>query len=95
MLEKIIEEKVCSYAKRLGALVYKFTSMGKRSVPDRIFFLPGGWSFLIEFKQAGKHPTPSQRVEISRLQQQGVSVYVIDSVESGIAAVDAEILKSY
>lgn len=95
MLEKIIEQKVCDYAKKQGVLVYKFTSMGKRSVPDRLFFLPGGKSFLIEFKRAGKHPTPSQRAEITRLQQQGVVVYVIDSVETGKAAVDAEILETY
>lgn len=94
-LEKTIEQKVCDYAKKHGALCYKFTSMGKRSVPDRLVILPGGLVFFIEFKMAGKQPTPSQRVEITRLQQQGVSVYVIDSIEAGKRAVDAEILKSY
>lgn len=94
-LEKEIEEKVVQYAKKFSILVYKFTSMGKRSVPDRLFILPGGATFFIEFKRRGEQPTASQRVEISKLQQQGATVYVIDNVEAGRAAVDAELMKGY
>lgn len=89
-LEKVIEEKVCSFAKSLGILHYKFTSVGRRSVPDRIFVLPGGNVFFIEFKRAGEHPTPAQRIEIGKLQKQGATVYVIDNVESGKRVVGIE-----
>lgn len=93
-LESYIEEKVCLYAKVNGILVYKFTSMGKRSVPDRLLILPGGAHFYIEFKRRGEHPTSAQRLEISKLQKQGATVYVCDNVEEGKRAVDSEISRS-
>ncbi len=82
-LEKDIEKAVCDYAKSLGILSYKFTSPARRSVPDRIFIMPGGRAFMIEFKRKGAVPTPAQAVEIAKLRKQGFSVHVIDSKESG------------
>lgn len=90
-LEKVIEEKVCSHARSLGCLVYKFTSPSRRSVPDRLFILPGGRVVMIEFKRAGAKPTPSQEVEIEKLWKQGVKVYVIDNVEEGKRLVTLEV----
>lgn len=94
-LEKEIEAKVCQFAKGKGIMHYKFTSPAKRSVPDRLFILPGGASFFIEFKRAGEHPTPSQRVEIGKLQKQGATVYVIDNVEDGKCVINMELLKNF
>ncbi len=94
-LEKDIEQRVCQFAKELGIMHYKFTSPSKMSVPDRLYILPGGRSFFIEFKRLGKHPTPSQRVEISKLQKQGATVYVIDTVEDGKRVVSAELLMNF
>lgn len=83
-LEKVIEKKVCNYAKSLGILVYKFTSPSRRSVPDRLFILPGGKGvFFIEFKRKGCKPTPAQEVEIATIRRQGVKVFVIDNVDAG------------
>lgn len=83
-LEKIIEQKVCDHAKQLGCLVYKFTSPARRSVPDRLFILPGGkGAFFVEFKRKGAVPTDAQQVEISKIRGQGFPVFVIDSVDSG------------
>lgn len=82
-LEKDIEKKVCDYAKSLGILVYKFTSPSRRSVPDRMFILPGGGVFFIEFKRKGCEPTPGQEIEIEKLRKQGALVWVIDEVEKG------------
>lgn len=82
-LEKEIEKKVCDYAKSLGFLCYKFTSPARRSVPDRLFISPKGVVFFIEFKMLGKKPTPSQQVEIEKIRQTGVAVYVIDSIVGG------------
>ncbi len=86
--EKDIEKRVCAFAEAHGILVYKFTSPSRRSVPDRMFILPGGRVFWIEFKRAGCVPTASQEVEIAKMRKQGATVYVVDNVEQGKAVVD-------
>lgn len=82
-LEKVIERKVCEFAKQHGLLVYKFNSEARRSVPDRLFVKPDGHVFFIEFKRAGKKPTEGQEREIARLRAHGVPVFVIDNVDEG------------
>ena len=89
-LEKDIEKRVCDYSKKLGILCYKFTSPSRRSVPDRLFVLPGGKVFWIEFKRAGQKPTPAQYVEIEKIRKQGGKVYVVDNVEWGKSVVGIE-----
>lgn len=83
-LEKDIESKVVSFARSMNVLAYKFTSPAKRSVPDRLFVMPGGRGcFFMELKRRGQKPTPSQQVEIDKIRAQGVSVFVVDNVEEG------------
>jgi hypothetical protein len=82
-LEKVIERKVCLFAKELGMLVYKFTSPSRRSVPDRMFITKTGTVFFIEFKRAGQKPTPAQEVEIAKIRMASVLVEVIDNVAEG------------
>lgn len=83
-LEKVIEKKVCDHAKALGCLVYKFTSPSRRSVPDRLFIMPGGKGcFFIEFKRKGCKPTPAQEIEIAKIRAQGTTVGVVDDVNRG------------
>ncbi len=89
-LEKDIETKIVLFAKSLGAIVYKFTSPSKRSVPDRVFVLPGGRVFWMELKRRGQKPTPSQAVEIEKLRKQGATVYVVDDVVDGKVIVRKE-----
>ena len=89
-LEKDIEKRVCTYAKSLGFLCYKFTSPSKRSVPDRLCIAPDGHMFFIEFKRLGCTPTPAQTVEINTLRNMHVRVYVVDSVETGKHVIDLE-----
>ena len=88
MLEKDIEAKVCDYAKSKGILVYKFTSPNRAAVPDRLFILPTGHMFFIEFKAKGKKPTPAQEREHARLRGNGVYVAVIDDVDEGKWLID-------
>lgn len=83
MLEKEIEHKVCQFAKDNGILVYKFTSPSRAAVPDRLFILPGGKVFFIEFKRSGQKPTPAQQREHELLRNQGVDVFVVDDVGYG------------
>tara|TARA_R110000868_G_scaffold64854_2_gene194607 strand:+ start:1526 stop:1822 length:297 start_codon:yes stop_codon:yes gene_type:complete len=91
-LEKDIEKKVCDFAKTRGILVYKFTSPARRSVPDRLFILPGGSVFWIEFKRKGKKPSPGQEAEIERMRKQGARVHVSDNVEAGKRIIELESL---
>lgn len=91
MLEKEIEKKVCEYAKSNGVLVYKFTSPNRRAVPDRLFIVPMGNVFFVEFKSPGNKPTPPQEREHYRLASAGVRVYWTDNVEQGIAIINKEI----
>jgi len=87
-LEKDIENKVCKYAESKGMLQWKFTSPAHRSVPDRMFICPGGFTFFIEFKKPGGKITPGQEREIERIQKQGGLVYVVHSVEFGKEIID-------
>jgi hypothetical protein len=82
-LERDIEKSVCSYAKSLGMLVYKFTSPSRRSVPDRMFITKTGVVFFIEFKRKGEKPTAAQEVEIGKIRKTEIQVFVIDDVEKG------------
>lgn len=95
MLEKTIEKAVCDYAKEKGCLVYKFSSPGHAAVPDRMFILPGGRLFMIEFKAPGKKLTPAQNREHMRIGSFQVSVYVVDNIDVGKAIVLSEVVQSY
>jgi hypothetical protein len=87
MLEKQIEKAVCDYAKSKGILVYKFSSPGHAAVPDRMFILPGGRMFMIEFKSAKGKVTPAQQREHERLRGHEVPVHVVNNVDFGIGII--------
>lgn len=91
MLEKEIEKKVCDYAKAAGLLVYKFASPNHIGVPDRMFVAPHQHVFWIEFKREGGKPTAVQERECLKLRRCGFDVYLVDSVEDGIAVIDGEL----
>ena len=82
MQERLIEKKVCDWAKKDGWLVRKLSWVGRHGAPDR-FFARAGRIVFIEFKQAGKKPTDHQAREIENLRDQGCEVYVCDDVEEG------------
>ena len=89
MLEKEIEKQVCDYARKRGFLVYKFSSPGRVSVPDRIFISPDGRVIFIEFKAQGKKPTKGQMREMEKLKAQCCYVDWLDNVDRGKEIVDA------
>ena len=89
-LEKVIEKKVCDYAKeKYGVLSRKYTSPQHRNVPDRLLLWPGGHTLFIEFKRRGRVPTPGQEREIKKLVDLGHKVLVIDEIEYGRTLIDA------
>lgn len=81
VLESQIENAVIAWARARGIFVSKLQGMGNRSLPDRIFWIPGGKPLLIEFKRPGGKPTVLQAETILRLKNLGYEVHVIDSVE--------------
>lgn len=94
MLEKQIEKAVCDYAKSKGMLVYKFSSPGHASVPDRIFICPDGVIFMIEFKSAKGKVTSAQAREHDRLIDHCVPVHVVNNIEQGKGIVDDWMMKA-
>lgn len=89
MLEKEIEEKVGRYANNRDVLTRKFTSPQHRSVPDRLYTFPNGFTVYIEFKATGKKPTDGQKREMNQLIKRKQFVYVVDSVSVGKLLVNA------
>jgi len=84
MREAEVESYLVKVAKRHGWTAEKFTSPGRRSVPDRIVWKNGVLVF-VECKATGEKPTPSQQRDHDRRRTAGFRVYVVDSYE----AVDA------
>lgn len=82
MLERDIERALVRRVKALGGLCEKFTSPGRRSVPDRIVTLPGGRIIFVEVKSCGKKPTPGQFKDHERRRALGCDVRVIDTMEA-------------
>ena len=82
MLEKDVEAHLVEGVKRLGGAAYKFTSPGRRNVPDRVCVLPGGILFFVELKAPGEKPTAGQAREHKRLRDRGQLVFVCDTIEA-------------
>ena len=81
MLEKVIEAVFVRRVKELGGMCEKFTSPGRRSVPDRLVTLPGGRIVFVELKAPGKKPTESQERDHWRRRKLGCEVLVINTIE--------------
>ena len=77
--ESHIEQYLCDKIKELGGIAYKFTSPGRRSVPDRLCVLPQGEVIFVECKRPGEEPTPAQYRELERLEEMEHWVYWVDT----------------
>ena len=78
--EKQVEARIVKRAREHGGIAFKFTSPGRRSVPDRFMLMPcwDGGDHFIEAKAPGAKPTSSQLREHARIEQRGGKVYVLD-----------------
>ena len=85
MLEKDIENALVRKVKKLGGMCEKFTSPGRRSVPDRIVTLPNGKIVFVEVKNTGKKPTELQLRDHERRRSLGCDVRVIDNMDDANA----------
>lgn len=82
MREAEIEQRLVSVAKRRGFTAEKFTSPGRRSVPDRIVWGGAGRLFFVECKATGAKPTPAQERDHAKRRAAGFLVFVVDSYEA-------------
>lgn len=79
MLERDIERALVRRVANLGGICEKFTSPGRRAVPDRIVTMPNGVIIFVELKAPGKKPTPLQERDHARRRAMGCDVRVIDN----------------
>ena len=82
MLERDIEKKFVKHVEKLGGIAEKFTSPGRRSVPDRLVTLPEGRIIFVELKRPGQYPTELQFRDHNKRRALGCDVRVINSVEA-------------
>lgn len=80
-LEKDVEAALVRRVKALGGLCEKFTSPGRRSVPDRLVTMPDGRIIFVEVKRPGGKPTEAQLKDHTKRRELGCDVRVIDNLE--------------
>lgn len=85
MLEKDVERALVRRVESLGGTCEKFTSPGRRSVPDRLITMPNGVIVFVELKAPGKKPTPLQARDHERRRAMGCDVRVIDNKDDANA----------
>lgn len=84
MRESTIERALVEAVTARGGIAFKFTSPGRRSVPDRLVQLPGRPAQFVELKAPGQKPTAAQLREHDRIARAGGTVWVIDNLD-GVA----------
>lgn len=87
ILESRIERKCCKIAAERGIPNVK---LGQNGYPDRVFLVPGGRPFMVEFKALDGKPSRRQEAIIRGLRAIGYRVYVCDSVEVFIKVLEHE-----
>jgi len=84
-LETDVEDQVCSWATNNGWMERKVRYEGRVGCRDRDFYGYGA-IVLMEFKKRkGGRLSEAQKLERDRLEQQGITVHVVNSVRQGIA----------
>jgi hypothetical protein len=81
MLERDIEKALVKRVGDLGGLCEKFTSPGRRNVPDRLITLHNKIIF-VELKAPGEKVRGGQLRDHERRRALGCDVRVIDSMEA-------------
>lgn len=67
-LESDLERKIVDFVESLGGRAWKWVSPGRRGVPDRIIFLPGGIIIFAEIKKPGlKEGRSPQQIKVARI----------------------------
>lgn len=80
MLESKVEKHLVEKVKDLGGLCYKFVSPNCAGVPDRIVIFSGD-VYFVELKAPKEQARKLQLEVFKRIVEQGVPVYLLDSIE--------------
>ena len=78
-----IEQPASAYAESRGWFEFKIEKASKRAIPDR-FYARKGVVILVEYKRPGEVPSRQQQRRINELRQAGVTVHVIDNMQTAI-----------
>jgi Holliday junction resolvase len=76
--ESLVERNLVDAVEQRGGVAYKFSSPGRRNVPDRLVVLPNRSPFFVECKAPGQAPNAGQAREIARLLAMGQTVYILN-----------------
>ena len=82
MRESKVEKYLVEQVKARGGVAEKYKSPGRRNVPDRLVFWPGGSTHFVECKRPGEEPNAGQLRDHERRRKMGFLVVVVDSIES-------------
>ena len=85
--ESKLEADIWEYAEATGWWAAKFTSPGKRAVPDRLFIRKGVHLFG-EIKRPGELPTTQQLLRHKEMREHGAIVRVWDNVNDAKSDLD-------
>jgi hypothetical protein len=91
MREKDVEKHLCDQVKLRGGKPYKFSSPGRRSVPDRLCCFRNNFHIFIECKAEGKRLSPAQIRECNTLVRLGHTVRVTSSKEETLFIMDLDL----
>lgn len=87
MREQVIEDAIVAHAEATGWFSRKMTYAGRKGCRDRDFY-GHGQVIMMELKRPGGVLSPHQVRENDRMRAAGLMIYVIDSIEAGIALLD-------
>ncbi len=79
MRERTVEAYLRKRVRETGGECYKFTSPGRRGVPDRMCVWPGNVVVFVEVKRPGEQPTAQQLREHKRMRKYGLLVVPVDT----------------
>lgn len=85
--ESKLETDIWEYAEATGWWAAKFTSPGKRAVPDRLFIRKGVHLFG-EIKRPGEEPTRQQELRHKKMRAHGAIVRLWDNFDDAKSDLD-------
>lgn len=85
--ESKVEKDIREYALATGWWCAKFTSPGKRGVPDRVF-IRSGIVLWMEVKRPGEEPTQQQTLRMNEMKKYGAIVCWVDSLTAAKERLD-------
>jgi len=89
--ESKLERATCKAAEELGVISIKLRSASDNGWPDRMFLIPGGKPFFIEFKAPGEKPDKLQLYRHKILRYLSYDIEVHDNKESAVSAIKARL----